>query len=218
MIDLICNCAVPGQASESTVGKHRCCPNCGLVIQPVSGETIPEGNGLGDFDSGLVVTVGPETVGTRILLGGIAEILIGKLPERHIALPGKLVSRLHCKLSRVDIGPSRWKIIDNHSTNGLFVNGQRVAEHELEEGDVIAIGEYRLEFRHFELPSPGRRRFRIVRFGFRGCGSGFGIQSSGGRVESDERADLSQLRKGGAEPVQKSALVAESTSPLDGRC
>lgn len=154
MIDMKCSCATPRQVPESSVGRRLRCPDCGLVVQTVSGEEIAEGSGEGDFDAGLIITAGPEAVGTQILLGGAADLCIGKLPERHFVLPGKLVSRLHCKLSRTDFRPSQWKVTDNHSTNGLFVNRQRVAEHELRDGDVIGIGEYQLEFRHFEsLPS-----------------------------------------------------------------
>lgn len=153
MIDILCNCAALRRAPESSVGKRLRCPKCGLTVQPVSGETLHDGSGVGDFDAGLVITAGPEAVGTRILLGGVADVLIGKLPERHIVLPATLVSRLHCKLSRIDLDPSRWKLIDNHSTNGLFVNRQRVSEHELQDGDIIGIGEYQLEFLHFRAPS-----------------------------------------------------------------
>ncbi|HSU66027.1 MAG TPA: rhomboid family intramembrane serine protease [Tepidisphaeraceae bacterium] len=120
-------------------------------MQIVAGESLEEGNGTGDFDAGLTVLSGPGEVGIRYLLGGVADIQIGKQSDRHIVLPGTLVSRGHCHLSRVDFGPSRWKLVDGHSTNGLSVNGTRVAEHELQDGDVITIGEYDLEFR---LASP----------------------------------------------------------------
>ena len=45
-----------------------------------------------------------------------------------------------------------WKIVDNKSTNGLFLNGQRVGEAELQEGDTIAIGEDELKFDYAPLP------------------------------------------------------------------
>ena len=85
-------------------------------------------------------------MGEIIFLGGVMEIEIGKLTGKHIQLEANLVSRFHCKLVRIDFGPSRWKIVDNKSTNGLFVNRQRVTEHELANGDQINIGGYQLEY------------------------------------------------------------------------
>jgi hypothetical protein len=75
------------------------------------------------------------------------EITIGKLADRNLVLAGgSRVSRGHAKLTRLDFGPSRWEIHDNNSTNGLFVNGQRVTQQELKNGDMITIGEYEMKF------------------------------------------------------------------------
>lgn len=147
MIELLCGCAAPPRLPESAVGKRVQCPGCSRTIQIVSAEALAEGSGAGDFDAGLTIIAGPADVGVRFLLGGVADIQIGKLPDRHIVLQGDRVSRGHCFLSRVDFGPSRWRIVDNDSTNGLGVNGHRIAERELQDGDLITIGEYQLEFR-----------------------------------------------------------------------
>jgi membrane associated rhomboid family serine protease len=50
-------------------------------------------------------------------------------------------------------GPNRfwafkWSLIDNKSTNGLFIGSRRIESAELADGDVIQIGEYELEYRH----------------------------------------------------------------------
>ena len=99
--------------------------------------------------------------GRAALLGGCCEIDIGKLPRRHLQLTGQKVSRLHCKLLRLDFGPSRGSVQDNQSTNGLFLNGQRVtAAVELRDGDVLQVGEYTLRYadrrcpRHCPPPAP----------------------------------------------------------------
>ena len=61
---------------------------------------------------------------------------------------------------RLDFGPSRWKILDNSSTNGLFVNGQRVSEHELADSDTVTVGDFDLKFVSINAtepdPSPGK--------------------------------------------------------------
>ncbi len=189
------------------VGKRSPCPLCQQTIALISGETLPVGGGAGDFDAGLIVTAGPRDVGMQLLLGGVADVQIGKLPERQIVLHGGLVSRLHCKLSRIDFEPSRWKVTDNHSTNGLFVNGERVSERVLEEGDVVSVGEYRLEFARAEaqeelaLAAPSASPSALSTAAARQP-SGFGRTTSMARpaghrrrraVGLRERADLSQL-------------------------
>ena len=153
MIELLCGCAVGPRVAETAVGRWLKCPNCSRTVQIVCAEALPDGGGAGDFDAGLAVVAGPGDIGVRFLLGGVADIQVGKLADRHIVLAGSKVSRGHCTLSRVDFGPSRWKIVDNNSTNGVLVNGQRVAEGELHEGDAITIGEYQLEFRRAPIPA-----------------------------------------------------------------
>jgi len=147
MIDARCECGVAYSAPEADAGKQSVlCRKCGREMRFVSAEALPDGAGAGDFDTRLVITAGPGRVGEQFVLGGCCQIDVGKLPERHLNLTGEKVSRLHCKLLRLDFGPSRWNLEDNHSTNGLFVNGQRVTTHELRHGDVIHVGDYQLKF------------------------------------------------------------------------
>jgi pSer/pThr/pTyr-binding forkhead associated (FHA) protein len=42
--------------------------------------------------------------------------------------------------------PQGWLLIDLGSTNGCFVNGRRVREHRLRDGDLIAVGHHQLRF------------------------------------------------------------------------
>jgi pSer/pThr/pTyr-binding forkhead associated (FHA) protein len=53
------------------------------------------------------------------------------------------VSRRHAVLAHRD---GRWLIEDQGSLNGTFVNRKRVESAELEDGDEIQIGKYRLTF------------------------------------------------------------------------
>jgi pSer/pThr/pTyr-binding forkhead associated (FHA) protein len=39
-----------------------------------------------------------------------------------------------------------WMLIDLTSVNGCFVNGRRVREHHLRDGDLIAVGHHQLRF------------------------------------------------------------------------
>lgn len=79
-----------------------------------------------------------------------AETVIGREGRLcGLVCAGATVSRTHARLLRRDDG-SCW-LSDLHSTNGLFVNGQRVnQEHRLHEGDLIGLGQAapQLRFQH----------------------------------------------------------------------
>jgi pSer/pThr/pTyr-binding forkhead associated (FHA) protein len=148
MIETTCQCGAGIERSESSCGEPFQCASCGQTVSLIAAEALPENSGAGDFDARLIVIAGPDHVGEQYLLGGVPPITVGKLPERNISLgAGKRVSRHHCTLNRLDFGPSRWEIQDNKSTFGLFVNGERVETQELQNGDVMQMGEYELEYR-----------------------------------------------------------------------
>ena len=67
------------------------------------------------------------------------EIHIGRHPDCQVQFPKDLtaVSRRHARIVREG---NRFKFIDQ-STNGSYVNGQRVAESYLRDGDVITLSE-----------------------------------------------------------------------------
>jgi hypothetical protein len=146
MITAKCQCGGEFVVAEDAANTVYQCPTCARIVRLVCAEQLGEGAGAGDFDARLIIAAGPARVGECILLGGVNDIEIGKLPEKHIQLEANLVSRFHCKLVRVDFGPSRWKLVDNKSTNGLFVNRQRATEQELQSGDQINIGGFQLEY------------------------------------------------------------------------
>jgi len=68
---------------------------------------------------------------------------IGRSPDCGVFLDDVTVSRRHAVLvQRSD----RWYIEDQGSLNGTFVNRRRVESAELEDGDELQIGKYRLTF------------------------------------------------------------------------
>jgi membrane associated rhomboid family serine protease len=146
MISSKCTCGISQRWPERRIGLELACGSCETKFKLVSAEPLGDGAGEADFDAALIVRDGPGRVGERFVLGGIADITVGKRDGNHILLLDQRVSRLHCTLRRIDFGPSRWQIIDKASTNGLFVNGTRVQEHELKQGDLITIGGFDLEF------------------------------------------------------------------------
>jgi membrane associated rhomboid family serine protease len=146
MIETLCQCGFSLYAPETCANTTIVCPQCRRNLTFACAEELADGAGSGDFDAHLLITAGPSRVGETILLGGVAEITLGKLPDRNVVLTGSKVSRHHCTLVRVDFGPSRWQLHDNHSTNGVFVNGSQVESRELRDGDVVQVGEYQLKF------------------------------------------------------------------------
>ena len=154
MIRMRCGCGNTIDVPETGVNKDHACKQCSRRLRPVCAEALSDGAGGGDFDAMLLVRAGPKGVAEQIVLGGCAEIGLGKLPASAVALPGNKVSRQHAKLARVDFGPSRWKIVDTNSTNGLFVNDNRVAEHDLQAGDKVNIGEYTFEYTMIAMEEP----------------------------------------------------------------
>ena len=69
---------------------------------------------------------------------------IGRGRHNHMVVEDSLVSRRHCQIHREDGG---FFIEDLGSTNGTFVNGQRIHRHVLRSGDVIKLGQTELIFR-----------------------------------------------------------------------
>ena len=63
---------------------------------------------------------------------------IGRHPGNNIVISDLSVSKQHAELRRTPAG--RYSIIDLGSHDGTYVNGTRVSQQELNEGDVIAIG------------------------------------------------------------------------------
>src|SRR5690242_654756 len=67
------------------------------------------------------------------------SFLIGRSRDAHLCLPDdRYFSRNHCLL---EINPPRSFLRDLNSTNGTFLNGRRVADSDLHDGDRIQCGE-----------------------------------------------------------------------------
>lgn len=68
--------------------------------------------------------------------------VLGRHSSADIRLPLPDVSRQHC---RFVFGEGAWHIVDLDSTNGIFVNNQRVQRAALRTGDRIRIGGFIFE-------------------------------------------------------------------------
>ena len=70
-------------------------------------------------------------------------LTIGRLPESNIVLADPNVSRAHAEIRPRGVG---YVVVDLGSTNGTRVNGARVSEQQLADGDEIAFGNTRMRF------------------------------------------------------------------------
>ena len=80
----------------------------------------------------------------------VAEILLnrprmvlGRSEDCDISLDSSYVSHYQNLFMETEDG---WMLIDLNSTNGCYVNGHRVREHRLQDGDVIAVGHHQVSF------------------------------------------------------------------------
>ena len=86
----------------------------------------------------LKVTAGPDK-GRIFSFAQHDSFLIGRNPEAHLCLPDdRFFSRNHCLL---EMNPPHSFLRDLNSTNGTFVNGQRVKDAYLKNGDRVQCGE-----------------------------------------------------------------------------
>jgi hypothetical protein len=130
-----------------------------LVRGPESDDAEPE---QADFGNTMVYSVDreawqldapqPVSDGRAMLVGGGrrtvlsgSRFVIGRSRDADLMLDDPNVSRRHAELRRDEGG---WTVADLASTNGVKVNGRRVAEHRLSPGDEITVG---LEKLHFEV-------------------------------------------------------------------
>lgn len=101
-----------------------------LPAAPATGCYLMVADDAGESDGPLLPLVRPIT-------------RIGRSFAAHVQLDDPGVSRRH---ALVMLRQGRVRIVDDRSANGTWVNGRRVVDAELRDGDVIAIGRVTLVF------------------------------------------------------------------------
>ncbi len=95
-------------------------------------------------DEGLLFVARGQKAGARYALD-TELVTLGRHPHSDIFLDDISVSRRHAEVRRLG---SRYVVRDVGSLNGTYVQGQRVDEHELLDGEVLQIGRYKMIFAH----------------------------------------------------------------------
>lgn len=93
-------------------------------------------------DSAILVVIGGARVGQRALLGP-EPFTIGRGSNADLQLDGDALSRLHARIERRD---GKYSLVDLGSTNGSFVNYERVTDRVLADGDQLQLGHVLLKF------------------------------------------------------------------------
>ena len=88
--------------------------------------------------------VNPTSSARREIQLPRSVVSIGRDPSNDVVLPDAMVSRRHAV---IEYRGSQYYIRDCNSSNGSLVNGDRVSERNLRDGDLVAIGTARLLFR-----------------------------------------------------------------------
>jgi uncharacterized RDD family membrane protein YckC len=90
------------------------------------------------------IIVNPTSSSRREIALPRTLLSIGRDPGNDLVLPDAMVSRRHAV---IELRGSQYFIRDCNSSNGSLVNGDRVNERSLRDGDLVAIGTARLLFR-----------------------------------------------------------------------
>ena len=90
----------------------------------------------------LLIVLSEPCLGSRVLLAE-APVEIGRGVRGGLLIDSDSVSRRHAK---VEWNGTVHRILDLGSTNGTFVNGSRVTQHELRDGDRVQIGKVLLKY------------------------------------------------------------------------
>jgi len=85
----------------------------------------------------LLIACEGKTVVERELRPG--RLVIGRTPDNDIQIDSKFISRHHCQILTQ---PSACVIEDLNSTNGIYVKSKRVRRHNLNDGDVVQVGQH----------------------------------------------------------------------------
>lgn len=142
------------------------------------------------------------------------ETTVGRDPTADIVIDNLGISRFHCRF--VDRG-NIYAVEDLESSNGTFVNGKRIVSHNLNEGDEVVIGKYRMLF-HYHVDQG-----QAADQGTRAVGADSGVMPDtlktyvmDGKALRERMKQMEQLEAAKSQPVS-AADYAAMLDPLKPR-
>jgi len=104
-------------------------------------QTISQGpspkSSLGSDCTGRILQIHPVDLETGLITLGEKSLVVGREPTSDLMISERAVSRQHAKFEKTESG---FSVSDLGSTNGTWVNGERVESSSLRSGDRIRIG------------------------------------------------------------------------------
>lgn len=135
-----------GSTNGTMLNGQRIQPNTPTRLAP--GDTIKIGDLTGNWINLNLLVAGAEPMRSLSLgkldLSGQTRILIGRDPSCYLPLSHPAVSFRHAEISKQSDGSL--VIRDLGSTNGTFINGQRISQVPIKSGDSIQIGPFKLNY------------------------------------------------------------------------
>jgi len=87
----------------------------------------------------LMLAHGGQTIAERPLFPG--RIIVGRTSANDLQIDSRFISRHHCQI----LTNREFSVLEDlNSTNGIFIKSKRVRHHNLNDGDVVSIGEHEL--------------------------------------------------------------------------
>jgi type II secretory pathway predicted ATPase ExeA len=111
--------------------------------QPTDGTDSTDASEMGGSNglplARILLATGGQTVSEHELFPG--RLIIGRTPANDLQIDSRFVSRHHCQIVTT---AQSCVIEDLNSTNGIYLHSKRVRYHNLNDGDVVTIGQHEL--------------------------------------------------------------------------
>jgi hypothetical protein len=154
-----------------------------MVVRPTMESQIPNASPLRQL---ALRFISGKYQGGEFPLSTQQEIIVGRSSELDMVLVEDMVSRRH---ARIECSPEQIVIEDLGSTNGTFVNGEKIKRATLKEGDRVLIGTSILKVVSTDPSAPARPRREELPSGGRGAQT----RSMSGSIDEIPLPDLLQL-------------------------
>jgi general secretion pathway protein A len=109
------------------------------VAAATGGDRPASADGAPQALARILLASGGRTVAERALAPG--RLIIGRTAANDLQVESRFISRHHCQIVTT---AQSCVIEDLNSTNGIFLHSKRVRYHNLNDGDVITIGQHEL--------------------------------------------------------------------------
>ena|SRR5271165_6381898 len=116
-------------------------PGANRTQRPSTGESTSSQAPPGQVVGRILLASEGKTVLERELKPG--RLVIGRTPNNDLQIDSKFISRHHCQIITQS---DSCLIEDLNSTNGIYVQSKRVRRHNLNDGDVVQVGQHEIMY------------------------------------------------------------------------